>query len=323
MRTDDLRFHITSLVAVFLALGIGILIGTAFVGAPLVERQVKTLRTLSTSVTDLGRRTETTEKNEEALRALLPVLVANRLARRRVLVVQTGDYADAAERAGEALRLAGAEVTRVALPREPWRARLAARHEQAEPKGLLPPVTFEAEELAGLLAGPRASGDATDDTTARRLRTLRDDGLLTGDVLGSAPGFRWVVLVGGAAALPSARGSGGRADKDTSADSRVALDLSLIKAWLALGVSVAGAEPLVADVSYVRDYQSAGIASVDNIDRAAGQIALPFALLGEKAAAYGMKRTAERVLPEFLSQPLPVLPPAAPAPPPDGVPETP
>ena len=39
--STDLRFHIASLAAIFLALGLGIFVGTAFVGTPVVERQTR------------------------------------------------------------------------------------------------------------------------------------------------------------------------------------------------------------------------------------------------------------------------------------------
>ena len=71
--------------------------------------------------------------------------------------------------------------------------------------------------------------------------------------------------------------------------------MALIGAWQAQGVTVVGVEPFDTDVSSMRAYQSAGIATVDSIDRALGKIALPFALLGEKGN-YGMKPTADRVL---------------------------
>ncbi len=278
--SSDFRFHIASLAAVFLALGLGILVGTFFVGAPVVERQIRSLnRNLSTSVSELRRQTQEAEKNEEALSGLLPQLVARKLSGRKVLVVQTGDYADAAEQTEQALTLAGASVTRITLPREAWLDRLAAGTESTAA------AAAAAEQIAPLLVTAGSGGDTG------ALDALRRDGLLTGKTP-DAP-FRLAVLVGGAEAL-----SGPKDARDPLERART-LDAALAKAWQAAGVAVVGVEPLGADVSYMRAYQAQGIATVDNIDRAAGRIALPFALLGEKAA-YGMKGTAERVLPASL-----------------------
>ena len=47
-------------------------------------------------------------------------------------------------------------------------------------------------------------------------------------------------------------------------------------------------------------FQNAGIATVDCIDLPLGQLALPFALRGEKGD-YGLKATAKQPLPDSLS----------------------
>lgn len=323
MRSDDLRLHITSLAAVFLALGIGIFIGTAFVGAPVVERQMRGLnRTLNTKLDELGRRTEEAEKNEEALRALLPGLVGRKLAGRNVLVIRLGDYPDAARAAEESLVLAGAHVAVLDLPGEAWRRR-------AEEAGVAAASAFDDDEnsdvnaggdtlardldvvLAALTTGPN-SGGAGAQTNA--VAGLRRGGLLGGDLPAVAPP-RLVVLVGGttappdvpnrgtpaAPAPPSPREQKQQAEASARADIVDALHRRLIERLRAAGATVVGAEPLGADVSSLRAGREADIATVDNVDRAAGQIALTFALLGE-TAAYGIKPGAERVLPASLAR---------------------
>ena len=278
--SSELRFHVATLIAVFLALGIGILIGTFFVGAPVVERQMRGLtKRLGARVTELQQQTEEARKNEDALRTLLPPLVAGRLEGQKVLVVQTGDYVDAAERAEESLKQAGAAIARIVLPREAWSERLAAGPEDAPP----------AERLAALLLSPNRGAV---------FEEFRRTGLLTGE---PPPGpYRSIVLIGGAQTPAGGPGSAGAAADPTTLI-RV-LDVALAKAWQASGITVVGAEPLGAGISYMRPYQAQGMATVDNIDRAAGQICLPFALSGDKGT-YGMKATAERLLPASLEAP--------------------
>lgn len=287
---SDLRFHIASLAAVFIALGLGILVGTAFVSTPVVERAVvkqqnRIIQKLDATVGDLRRQTQEAEKNEAAMRALLPRLVAGKLAERRVLVVRVGDYPEAAEQAAEALRQAGASVTMVALPEDAWRRALGLPI-----NGDTQRLIEEAQRLAPLL---------TADIASPALDAYRDDGRITGDAL-EGPA-RLVVLVGGKEALQPPAGSPDARPEELAS---LARDLSgaLAKAWQAAGITVVGAEAMAADISFVPAYQAANIASVDNIDRAGGQIALPFALAGEKAA-YGVKPTADRVLPESLTNP--------------------
>lgn len=278
--SSDLRFHIASLAAVFFALGIGIFVGTAFVGAPLVERQTRIVRRLEGSVADLQRKTDALKANEDALRVLLPGVVGGKLAGRRVLVVRTGAFPDAAQHAAQSLRAAGATVAQVALPIQAWRS--SADGGLADEAARL---AAEAARLAPLLA----SGNET------ALAPLRQNGRLTGDALDNHS-VRLVVLVGGADEVAP-----GENNSAASAASLPRLfDVPLAQAWQAAGVFVVGTEPFEAPISFIGAYESAGLSTVDNIDRAAGEIALPFALRGEKAS-YGMKPTADRVLPASLA----------------------
>ncbi|MBD0273550.1 MAG: copper transporter [Acetobacteraceae bacterium] len=292
---SDLRLHIASLAAVFLALGLGILVGTAFVGTPVVERQAQAMvrqqKALVQRLDDLSgtlrREADVADKNEAAMRALLPGLVAGKLDGRRVLVVRAGDYAEAAERAAEALGLAGAIVARADLPEEAWQARFAAGGVAGANRER---IAAEARALAPLLLG---EGNGTDG-----LKPYREEGRLVGDNLPA--GARLVVLVGGKRLSPGEEPPTGRGEGPLMQE----LGAALIRAWRQASpeVTVVGVEPLEAEVSFITAYQNEGVATVDNIDRAAGQIALPSALRGERAA-YGMKPTAELVLPLSLQEP--------------------
>lgn len=297
--SSDLRFHIATLAAVFFALGIGILIGAGFVGAPVVSRQTTLIRRLEGNVNELRRETREARRNEEALQLLLPGIVQGKLTNRRVLVVQTGPYAEAVERAVEALRLAGAQVTQIALPAGAWRQRSVGPDAAGDDPATTAAATTaeediaaEARRLAPLLVSG-AQGDAA-------LQPYRSNGRLTGDRLGSGGPMRYVALVGGAGIRKPGNGPAASATGEpwetVLARRR---DVTLAEAWQAQGVTVVGVEPVAAELSLMRTYQNAGIATIDDIDRAAGQMALPFALLGEKGA-YGVKETADRVLPESL-----------------------
>ena len=313
MRSDDLRYHIASLVAVFLALGIGIFIGTAFVGAPVVERRINTLnRILADKLTELARRTDEANKNEEALSALVPSLVGGKLAGRSVLLVRTGDYAEAVRDTQTVLETAGARVTGVlTLPAEGWgRERAGAENELAA--------------LAVALLNP-----SREETTpgAVLVDTLRREGRLSGDVpVAEVPPARLVVLVAGVQGPPfpppgraagpvSPREAQARAQADERAALVARMNERLAKAFMDDGAAVVvGAEPWTADRSSIAAFQAADVPSVDCIDRAAGQIALVFALRGDKGA-FGLKPTAERVLPESALAVAAAHPPvAAPAP---------
>jgi hypothetical protein len=280
--SPDFRYHVASLSAVFLALGLGILIGTAFVGAPVVSRQTRLIRRLEDNVGELRRETRERDRQEEALRTILPTVLRGRLSGRRVLIVQAGGYADAAEETFQALHLAGAEVARVALPADGW----SRRSRDAEGESA---VLQEARALAPLLS---SGSDVA-------LQAYRDRGELTGDTI-TGGGFSHIVLVGGAPS-PARTRTPAAAEADEPAANWLAhtRDLALTDVWKSLGVTVVGVEPFDAEISFMRVYQSGGIATIDAIDRPLGQIALPFALLGDKGN-YGLKDTASRALPASL-----------------------
>lgn len=113
--TADFRYHVASLAAVFLALGIGILIGTGFVGTTVVRQQTATMNRLSANYAELRKETHEREQTERTLMEAVPHLVKNLLQNQRVLVVQTETGREAAEQATKALELAGATVERESL----------------------------------------------------------------------------------------------------------------------------------------------------------------------------------------------------------------
>jgi hypothetical protein len=281
--SPDFRYHVATLSAVFLALGIGILIGTAFVGAPVVSRQTQLIRRLEDNVGELRRETRERDRQEEALRIALPAVVQGRLAGKRVLVVQAGGYPAAAEDATEALRLAGADVIHVSLPADGW-------HTSGDDTNGDDAVLQAARTLAPLLtSGSEAA-----------LQSYREEGKLTGDAL-TGGAFPLVVLVGGA---PLAARNATSPDEPAANWLARTRDSALAEVWKGLGITVVGVEPFGADLSFMRTYQSAGIATIDAIDRPIGKMALPFALLGEKGN-YGLKDTADRALPAALETVVP------------------
>lgn len=282
MNNPDLRYHVASLSAIFLSLGIGIVIGTAFVGSPLVAKQTGMLHRLETHVSELREESRERERTEEALAQVAAQTVAGVLKNKRVLLVQTGDYTDATLAARESLELAGATVATVTLPANAWRSKLGKPEITPEAMGA------EARQLAPLLA-----------TGAPVSAPYRDGGLVSGAEPEGAAQF--VVLVGG---------------EKTGGDAAILAhrDAPLIAAWKNAGLTVVAVEPRLVDVSYLPTYRTLGVATVDAIGYAAGKIALPFALVESKSGAFGYRADAERVLPEAAGVAPSPLPSPSPSP---------
>lgn len=300
--SSDFRYHVASLAAVFLALGIGILVGTAFVGAPVVDRQTRLIRRLETNVGELRRETRERERFEDGLRRSLPALVRGKLAGRRVFVLQTGAYAGAADSCAEAARLAGADVTRAMLPPDKWRVSAETDPEATTQNAN---VAADAKTLARLLA--RADADS--------LKPLRERGLLEGGDLNTPPSI--VVFVGGG------RGNEGGTNVGEPWETELARirDVALAEEFIQQQITVIGTEPYTAGVSFVPVYRAAGLPTIDCIDRPLGQIALSFISSVDKignppgeAGAFGMKETADRSLPDSVGAEPTLAPSATPAP---------
>lgn len=286
----DTRYHFFYLVAILIFLGFGIMIGASFYGEAQVRQQRNILTNLKTQVDGAvqeGRDAkQRLAKTEEALGGLRPALVRGRLAGRRVIVIQTGDDPGAVQAATTALTDAGAAIPATVMLTERWAA-LTPKQRLA----LLPDAAADDNApLLTALAGALTAGAAEHSPAAQTVRGLEDAGLMT-VAGGLAQPVALFVLVGGGKATGD----------DQSLEPPAVLDGTLAAQLTARGATVVGCEPLTAAVSFIPTYQKAGIATIDCIDLPLGQLALPFALRGERDD-FGLKPTARRILPAALEE---------------------
>jgi len=282
----DARYHLFYFTAIFLMLGFGILIGASYYGPVQMHQQrevVKRLAEQTNAVVQQRNQLQGRLNDDElALASLRPALVRGKLAGKKVILIQTGDYADATEAANQSLGDAGATVMATVVLTGRWGG-LTARQRAALPSAEGDPAAQD-KALLESLAAALAQGTAAALPNASPLAALQQAGLLTvsGDLSQRCTLF--VLVGGGAADIP-----------ETSADS------ALIAGFQALSspVTLVGCEPSAAAASFMPAYQSAGIATDDCVDLPLGQIALPFALRGD-AGDYGLKPTAKKRLPDTL-----------------------
>ena len=243
----DFRYHALSLVAVFLALGIGIVLGVT-VGDSLVSEADQNLRdSLRDDVTDaredIRNEQDLGSRREEVIEETAPIVAAGQLAGDRIALVSFGGVpAEVADAVDEGAELGGGTLARTVE--------------------LTPP-----EEL----------GD--------RLRALRRHGARA--VQRRLFGFDRVVVY---REPPS---------EDEADEEREAREALLQGALTRLRRPV-GVESLGTDPSQVGWYEDEGIASVDNVDTPAGQLALVLLLSDNRPeGSYGYKDTADRALPDL------------------------
>jgi hypothetical protein len=315
----SLRYHIVSLVAVFLALALGIVVGSTV----LQEGTVSVLRATSERVRQESERNSRANValNQDIARlqafgaAVLPELVQNRLKGRSVVLVDT-DKVDSGLRDGvrKVLEDAGAEVDgqitfaddRLALAADPDRAAMGRL--LAVDAGAADVLRGElVRRLADRLATPSAIPQDDSQRASDMLTRLQDADFLA-DLKLSRP------LASGADPFPR-QGTifvllGPSAANTATA---VAPDAFLVpladQVSARTGGPVAGGEAAAVPketswITALRDNRAVSrrVSGIDSVDTVYGQLALVQALQGslqqQPAGQYGIKPGASGLLPE-------------------------
>jgi hypothetical protein len=284
----DARYHALTLVAVFVALMIGLLLGVAIGDQGLVSGAERDLRENLRSDVESARgeardmRAEL-DRRERYERQTYPAVVADRLAGRRIAVLTLYQAPSVTfEAVREAIGPAGGEVSfvgRLQLPPDlDLLGELAAgtRYERlAEDPELV--ESFATRVGQQLLSGGRLVRDS------RRALFASSSGELTG--------VEGVVLIRGE---PPARRD--RAEREL--EERFVN--ALLRGLEAFGTPVAGVERTDTEPSNVEWYRGQDVSSIDNVDQIPGRTSLVLVLAGGGAGAYGVKSSAESLLPEAL-----------------------
>jgi hypothetical protein len=272
----DLRYHVASLAAVFVALLIGILVGVAMSGK--VDDVEK--RSLESNVSRLDAELEAARegrasvtREQKAIKAFVknayPSLIAERLRGKRIAILFVG-MVDAGVRRDieRTLRDAGASAVRM--------------------QALKIPIDAETVEnrLNGDLRQYRAAG--LDELGRELARELVDGGdtpgwnaLTSVLVVEKAGSFRRSVdgVVVARTVEPQ---------KDETADF-----LSGLYAGLAdIDVPTTGVENTDVSKSAIEAWSDSGLSTVDDIDAPAGRLALALLLAGSPTGNYGVKESA-------------------------------
>lgn len=292
----DMKYHIASMVAVFLALGVGILVGSGMVGdSVLIEQQERIIDRLEldfaelrTSRDDLYARLALAERllaasfrfEDEACSKL----ASGKLSGKHIAVIVSGDgmAPDDVDRACRVVENAGGIVASVTYV-----------HKRLEPVS-----SVEAKEL-GLACGiaatsPQAVRQASAEALARCsafgevspcVSALATLGYVTLDR--DAPGRADAVIVAGGS-------------QDPAADA-MHVDIPIVRALRKMGAAAIGIEPADVRISYIKDYKREGIATVDCADTPLGRLSLVYALAG-CWGHFGIKGTAERPVPDVFPE---------------------
>jgi hypothetical protein len=275
------RYHLVTMIGIFLALGVGIAIGSSFVQGPLVEQQTRRLDDLRNQYNNqVLVAQESLRSYNDFIAALSPRLIQGRLTGLRVAIVQTGDYPDTVRKTRDALEQAGAKVNSETVLERTFPTRAKVVQDNILPKL----VTFPEPLIPGEGALLKVLAYALCKGGPDYIAALTDARLIRRDGDYSIPND-WVVVVGGASD-----------DTESRADT---VDIPLIEQLKSYGARVLGAESRQAAVSYVVALRSAEISTVDNADTDIGRLAVVLAMKADRGN-YGVKPTAESgILPPF------------------------
>jgi len=274
----NFRYHALSLVAVFLALAIGLLLGVAIGDKGLVSSAERDVRaSLRGDVRDAQAQRDDAlaqlQQRQQFEREAYPALVGGRLAGRRIALIELGGASDRLwNLTKDALQGSGATLSSVSVIREPLQLdelASAARGTRYERLG----------ENADLLH-PFATRLGIQFTHGGRLlRLVRRDLLLQGS--GALNGADGVVVV---RSTPELKGA--------DADAVETFEDGFVRGLRAQDVPVVGVETADAETSQVEWFKDHELSSVDDLDDPIGRAALVFALTGERGS-FGVKATAD------------------------------
>ncbi|SHK06260.1 copper transporter [Desulforamulus aeronauticus] len=285
----DYRYHIASLVAVFIALGIGILVGSAVLGNEVIaERQKQLADRLEVQLEELRQKNEAVQARANNLeidnniqrqfeKQVLPPLITGKLTGKRIAIVETNSYGFRDDLVNT-LSMAGATVQSVTTildgfdvtgHKEQLRSELGINDQNDNDM-----MSFLAKETArGILTGEKQA----------LLNTLSQSELLklSGDY--GVP-VDAVIFIGGS--------------QDQTLVKTEIVDYPMMDYFLQQKLPVFGVEETNVTYSYMKSYQKKRVSTVDNVESAPGQLALVLAI-ADKPGHYGVKPTAKQLLPPF------------------------
>jgi len=275
------------LIAVFLALAVGILVGAEFGGDALSSTRKNLEASLVNNLQDARSRSDELSgqlgRSNEFADRVYPVLTRDRLQGKRIAIVALGDLpSEDSAAVDDALGPTGAKLVGVGVVREP----------------------VDLSGLSGDLSKTRFADVRRNPDTLTALGVGLGRQLVRGGTLpevvrghlfsrasGNFGALDGVVVI---RSQPQDLGPVQRA-------SASAFESGLMSGITATKTPTVGIETSTAEPSSISFFQGNDLSSVDDVEMTAGQLALVFSLLGAEGS-FGVKGSADRLLPDLLTQ---------------------
>lgn len=287
----DLRYHVASLAAVFLALVIGILVGVGISDRGLVDSANRSLlkqrvAQLQADLDAASKNSALSQREQRAAQVYMnesyPVLVRNRLRDKRIALVSIGS-ADGGVRSTieRTLTDSGATEARFRALKLPLDLKTIESKLRASQVGAAYAGRSKLQTLGQALGDELVSGgetplwDALTDTLVEEQHPVG----------GSKEPVDGVII---ARPVPPQHGATSK------------FLLGLYQGLDSAAVPAVGAETTTSATSAIDAFRAGGLSSVDDVDKPAGKLALVLLLAGAPAGQYGIKATADQSLPPFI-----------------------
>ncbi|GHJ48476.1 hypothetical protein Cs7R123_58180 [Catellatospora sp. TT07R-123] len=304
----NFRYHVVSMTAVFLALAIGLVVGTAALNGPAadaLEDNVNALRKTNSQLRDqvTGLRDQA-NREEQFVTEAAPIMLAGKLTNRRVVLVTLPSARDHVPAVATMLKTAGSKIVGTVDLQDKFfnpdnSAELLDLASNAEPATVptsaIPTNSDGVETASALLAAVLLDRSPTVPNPDRQavLTAFNKLGYLNFDATISGPAEA-VVIVSGSPYTDS-QAAGKNASVVTTA-------VQFDHAGIAVVAGVLGGEGNL--MLEVRDDATLAktISTVDNADTAQGQVATSLAVYEQisdnKAGHYGVGTNATALLPQ-------------------------
>ena len=290
----DIKYHVASLVAVFLAIALGMFIGSALDGnGSIVQKQETIVQSLKADFDKLSLENKNLQTNNKELKKaetrtqqfgsrILPALVSNKLKGKKIMLVDCGGTTGN-QQVSSTLVLAGATIVKEIVFTDKFAVAALSVTKNSSSASALQSADRDSQlsDLSAKLVDECFNGTQSD--TAKK---LIEKEALAMQVTDSAALPDVVVVIGG---YPTAV----QAMTDF-------IDRPIIRSLAAAGHRVVGVETSDVGYSSTAEYKKLGISTVDNVDAPYGQISLVYVVAGWEGH-YGEKPEADKLMPEKIT----------------------
>lgn len=278
----DMRYHVISLVAVFLALAIGILLGTTLVERGLINEQKKEIKSLRKTFDEIKEKNSLLHSELETYKAFAeqsrPYLLTNRIPGKSFMILATekprnSELAKVIETVKNAGGSAPVSITIAdsKVFNDPAVTDSLSKLFQLPPQ----PQPLKERVFAEIVNEGINYSNPPVLQELERIGVISQKGTLPGPVSGG-------ILIGG--------------KKKPESEEFKTTDLPLIRAFTVTNYPLLGVGGSDTPDSVMIAYKQAGISTVDHVETVPGQVAMVMVLEG-RVGNYGSGKEATRLIP--------------------------